>query len=398
MFTTELNPITSIVAEVLDIADITSGSEKMNYLVRYRGQLRCESTLAYDRLAERLRPLGVTPLFRQEEDQHVVLIANGTIDPRPSNPWINLLVFGLTVLSVLFAGVIGNYEGPAPQGLGEFFGYVIANLGSGVPFAASLLAILLAHEFGHYIVGRLRKTQVSLPYFLPFPFSQFGTMGAFIQLKEPPRNKRVLLDIGIAGPLAGLVVAIPILLYGLSLSHLDPIDIPPGMGIQLEGNSLLYLAAKYIVFGQLLPAPESYNGVAPALYWLRYFFTGQPLPINGVDVMIHPVAFAGWAGLLVTALNLIPAGQLDGGHVLYGLFGARARRLVPVILVALLLLGLVWAGWWLWAALIFVLGRAHAEPLDQITQLDPPRKLIGVLALIIFVLVFTPVPLTIVGF
>lgn len=398
MFTTELNPITSIVAEVLDIADITSGSEKMNYLVRYRGRLRCESTLAYDRLAERLRPLGVTPLFRLEDDQHVVLITNGTINPRPSNPWINLLVFGLTVLSVLFAGVIGSYDGPAPRSLGEFFGYVITNIGSGVPFAASLLAILLAHEFGHYIVGRLRKTQVSLPYFLPFPFSQFGTMGAFIQLKEPPRNKRVLLDIGIAGPLAGLVVAIPILFYGLSLSRLDPIDVPPGMGIQLEGNSLLYLAAKYIVFGQLLPAPESYNGMAPALYWLRYFFTGQPLPINGVDVMIHPVAFAGWAGLLVTALNLIPAGQLDGGHVLYGLFGSRARRLVPVILVALVLLGLVWAGWWIWAALIFILGRAHAEPLDQITQLDPPRKFIGVLALIIFVLVFTPVPLTIVGF
>jgi membrane-associated protease RseP (regulator of RpoE activity) len=218
-------------------------------------------------------------------------------------------------------------------------------------------------------------------------------MGAFIQLKEPPKNKRILLDIGIAGPLAGLVVVIPILLYGLSLSSIDRLALAPGQGLQLEGNSILYLLSKYAVFGQLLPAPASYDGLSPLLYWVRYFFTGQPLPMGGTDVLLHPVAWAGWAGLLVTALNLIPAGQLDGGHIMYVLVGKRMRVFLPFILIALFLLGLVWSGWWLWALLLLLLGRLHAEPLDQITSLDPGRRSIAILGLIIFVLVFTPVPL-----
>jgi membrane-associated protease RseP (regulator of RpoE activity) len=167
----------------------------------------------------------------------------------------------------------------------------------------------------------------------------------------------------------------------------------------LEGNSILYLLSKYVVFGQFLPAPQSYGGVPPLLYWLRYYFTSQPLPIGGMDVWIHPVAWAGWAGLLVTALNLIPAGQLDGGHVIYVLVGKRAKLLVPFILGGLVLLGFVWQGWWLWAFLILMLGRVYAEPLDQITALDPPRKAVAVLGLIVFILVFTPVPLlqTVIG-
>jgi membrane-associated protease RseP (regulator of RpoE activity) len=234
---------------------------------------------------------------------------------------------------------------------------------------------------------------VTLPYFIPFPLSPFGTMGAFIQLKEPPRNKRILLDIGIAGPMAGLVVAIPVLLLGLSLSTLDTIQINPGQSLTLEGNSLVYLFAKYAVFGQLLPQPSSYGNVSPILYWLKYFFTSQPMPLGGTDVMIHPVAWAGWAGLLVTALNLIPAGQLDGGHIMYVLLGKRARALWPVVLGMLVLLGFAWSGWWLWALLIFFLGRLYAEPLDQITQLDTPRIAVAVLGIVIFFLVFTPVPL-----
>ena len=131
--------------------------------------------------------------------------------------------------------------------------------------------------------------------------------------KEPPKNKRILLDIGIAGPLAGLVVAIPVLLLGLSLSRIDLItNLAPGQGLQLEGNSILYLLSKYIIFGKWLPAPNSYSNLPPLIYWVRYFFTGQPLPWGGLDVQLNSIAWAGWAGLLVTALNLIPAGQLDG--------------------------------------------------------------------------------------
>ena len=221
-------------------------------------------------------------------------------------------------------------------------------------------------------------------------------MGAVILQKEAHKNKRILLDIGMAGPLAGLVVAIPVLLIGLSLSKVSPLVIQPGEGTGLEGNSILYLLLKYIVFQRWLPEPPTFGGLSPLLYWIRYFFTGQPSPVGGVDVQLHPTAWAGWAGLLVTALNLIPAGQLDGGHIVHGLFGRKASRLLPVVLVALMLLGLVWPGWWLWVFLIFFLGRAYAEPLDQITALDPRRKMLAVLGLILFFLIFTPVPLQII--
>jgi membrane-associated protease RseP (regulator of RpoE activity) len=124
---------------------------------------------------------------------------------------------------------------------------------------------------------------------------------------------------------------------------------------------------------------------------------GQPVPLGGTDVLLNEVAWAGWAGLLVTGLNLIPAGQLDGGHALYVLIGRRARQVLPFVIVALVGLGFLWSGWFLYAALIFFMGRVHAEPLDQITELDPKRKALAVLVLIIFVLIFTPVPLMIIG-
>jgi membrane-associated protease RseP (regulator of RpoE activity) len=203
------------------------------------------------------------------------------------------------------------------------------------------------------------------------------------------------LDIGIAGPLAGFVVSIPILLLGLSLSEIDvlPLVIEPSQSFTLEGNSILYLLAKFAIFQEWLPSPASYGDLSPLVYWIRYYFTGLPTPLGGTDVLIHPVAWAGWAGLLVTALNLIPAGQLDGGHIIYTLFGSRARRLLPFILGVLILLGFVWPGWWLWVFLIFFLGRAYAEPLDQITTLDNRRRVLAVVGLIIFILVFIPVPL-----
>ena len=389
----DTDTITSLVSRVLRIDDITTGTANQNYLIRYRGQLYGDPITSYDSLSSNLRQYNFIPLFREEGHEHVIMIVEGSFKPKASNPIINLLLFILTLLSVVFAGALYSYNGPVPSDPQELLNTIIRSLPSGFPFAASLLAILLAHEFGHYIAGRLNKTHVTLPYFIPFPFSPFGTMGAFIQLKEPPRNRRVLLDIGIAGPIAGFLVAIPILLYGLSISYVDTIDLAPGQGLQLEGNSLLYLLAKFIVFGQFLPAPMDYGGISPFYYWVRYFFTSQPLPIGGLDVLISPVAWAGWAGLLVTALNLIPAGQLDGGHVVYSLIGKKARLLQPIVLVILLLLGFAWSGWWIWAVLILLLGRVYAEPLDQITKLNTGRKILAISGLFIFVLVFTPVPL-----
>jgi membrane-associated protease RseP (regulator of RpoE activity) len=188
---------------------------------------------------------------------------------------------------------------------------LFTHLWVGWPYAVSLLAILLAHEFGHYFIGRARGAAVTLPYFIPFPFSQIGTMGAFIQMKSIPKNKRALFDLAVAGPLAGLVVAIPVLLIGLSQSSLGTVTAVQG-GFA-EGNSLLYLLAKFVVFGKLLPAPMNLSGLPLLNHWISYFFIGQPSPVGSTDVFINQVAWAAWVGLLVTFLNLIPAGQLDGG-------------------------------------------------------------------------------------
>jgi membrane-associated protease RseP (regulator of RpoE activity) len=263
----------------------------------------------------------------------------------------------------------------------------------GVPFLVSMVGILLAHEFGHYFAARYHKIAVTLPYFIPLPLvSPLGTMGAFIQLKAPPTNRRVLLDIGIAGPLAGFCVALPILIYGLLTSPVTQIS-PAAENLAMEGNSILYAALKFLIYGQWLPMPDSYEGLAPWLYMLRYYALGFPSPAGGLDVQLNDIAWAGWAGLLVTGLNLIPAGQLDGGHALYVLIGRRARYFVPVILVVLVGLGFFYTGWFLWAALIYFLGRTHAEPLDQITALDPARQALAVFALVLFVLVIIPIPL-----
>ena len=403
MLPPNLDELTLSVSRVFDIDDVTTGDGKQGYLVRYRGRLLAEDSVqAYDQLAEALQPSDITPLFRKEKDQHVVLLVPGVIRPQPSKTWVNILLFGLTMLSVFFAGAyytLGTeYQGPADLTLQSLKPYLPSVIVGGLAFMVSLLAILVAHEFGHYLAGRYHRTHVTLPYFIPLPIG-LGTMGAFIRLKEPPKNKRILLDIGIAGPLAGLVVAIPVLIIGLMLSKVSaiPAQLPPGTGLQIEGNSLLYLLAKFLVFGKLLPAPGSYSGLSALQYWVMYFFTGHPLPLGGVDVMLSPVAWAAWAGLLVTALNLIPAGQLDGGHLIYVLLGKRANVLLPFILVFLVLLGFVWSGWWLWAFLIFILGRLHAEPLDQITPLNPGRRALAWLGIIMFILVFTPVPLIAVG-
>ena len=391
----ETEVLTVIVKRVLNIEAITLGDPKKGEIVRYRGKLYNEDTeAAYDQLAEALRPKDITPLFRWEGKQHAILLMKGIIKPKDSKTWVNILLFVLTVVSVILAGALNAYQGPETSDPTELAYNLLLSLWRGLPFAISLMAILLAHEFGHYLAARHHKTKVSLPYFIPFPLSMFGTMGAFINIKELPRNRRHMLDIGLTGPLAGLVVCIPLLLLGIALSPVEPLptSVPAQQSFMLEGNSALYLMAKFVIKGELLPQP-AVPPAQPVLYWLRYIFTGSPLPWGGRDVMMHPIAWAGWAGLLVTALNLIPAGQLDGGHVMYTLMGKKAARFAPFIIVALFLLGFAWSGWWLWAFLILILGRVFMEPLDLITPLDPQRKLLAIVGVVMFFLVFTPVPL-----
>lgn len=388
----------SAAAQVMVIEDTTLGAPEQ-FAVRFRGRLVIDSQEAYARVAQGFGALGYTALFRKDGTRDAVLAVRGKIIPRPSNAWINLLMFALTVLSALFAGSWYDLAARHPELLTatrvdemQVILLALRELWAGWPFALSILLILGTHEFGHYFAARFHKIAVTLPYFIPFPLSPFGTMGAVIQLKEPPTNRRVLLDIGVAGPLAGFIVAVPVLVYGLLTSPVQALPFDQTGGF--EGNSIFYIFTKLFIFGKFLPQPALFDGLPPLLAMVRFYVLGIFPSGGGQDVILNQVAWAGWAGLLVTGLNLIPAGQLDGGHALYVLVGQKARRLIPFIIGALLVLGLFWTGWFLWAAIIYFMGRTYAEPLDQITELDPRRKILAGLALVLFVLVITPIPLT----
>jgi membrane-associated protease RseP (regulator of RpoE activity) len=195
-----------------------------------------------------------------------------------------------------------------------------------------------------------------------------------------------------------LVVSIIVLIIGMQLSELSTIPLASAefVGLQMEGNSILYLLIKYLSFGMLLPQPVGLSGIPLLLFWSRFFFTGMPFPYGALDVMLHPVAWAGWAGLFVTTINLIPAGQLDGGHIFQSVFGAKAMRyFYPIVIAALVIFGFFWAGWWTWAAILFFFGQRHAEPLDQVTKLDRKRRWLGALMILVFLITFIPVPITI---
>jgi membrane-associated protease RseP (regulator of RpoE activity) len=285
--------------------------------------------------------------------------------PRPSRLWLALLLFFLTVASTVLVG---------GQDLDWTTGEAFFNWGHGIAFSAALLGILLAHELGHYIAARREGVAVSYPFFIPMPIFLLGTMGAFISIKEPVPNRRALLAIAIAGPLAGLAVAIPVLIIGLALSPVRNInevrEALPDIAFFTEGNSLLYAALKFMVFGRFLPS-------------------------GGDDVYMHPVALAGWAGLLVTGLNLLPAGQLDGGHIFFALFGPRAAQLMSMaVAVGLLAMGFIWSGWFLWAVIVALLGQSRSPLLNEVTPLDERWRMLAIVGLVVFILVFTPAPIS----
>lgn len=403
----EIDLLTSHVSKIFRVEDVTAGNPK-EWIARYRGHLLSEDTVAaYDQLADSLRPYDITPLFRKEAgNKQLIFLVPSPIPPKFSARLsVNIILFILTIISVMLTGM-DVPSNAIPTDGSMSLTLILRYLWTGWPFALSMMGILFAHEMGHYIACRYYKVPATLPYFLPAPFiSPLGTLGAFIIMRGIPKNKRVLFDVGVAGPLAGLIVAIPVLFIGLSISPLGPVEPPPpGMSGLLEGNSIFYLLSKYVVFGELLPKPESMGGLSPAVYWLQYFFTGQPIPFNGLDVQLHAVALAGWAGLLVTALNLVPVGTLDGGHVAYGLFGEKARRIFPFVIGGLIALSFLPSlltlslrgfnfSWLLWVMILFWLGNVRSQPLDDITELDAPRRALGFFTLVIFILLFTPIPM-----
>lgn len=268
-------------------------------------------------------------------------------------PPVNLMLFIITLLSTLVAGTLQQGINPLDHPW---------HLWKGIPFSFTLLLILGCHEFGHYFMSKKHHVDVTLPYFIPAP-SFIGTFGAFIKMKSPIMDRRVLLDIGAAGPLAGIIVAIPVLFAGLALSEVVPEA--AGSGIRL-GTSILFSFINWIVHGSM---PEN------------------------TSLVLHPIAFSGWIGLLVTSLNLIPVGQLDGGHIAYAVLGFRQRSVAKVIMVILLVLGIAgWSGWLVWAVLLYFMGLNHPPVVYDQIPLDRKRKVTGWITLAVFVLTFTPVP------
>jgi membrane-associated protease RseP (regulator of RpoE activity) len=276
-------------------------------------------------------------------------------ETRPQGiPWLNVFLFFATIYTTLVAGA-------AFEGINGFTEPWL--LGAGMPFSFTLLAILGIHELGHFAMSRYHGVQATWPYFIPVP-TFIGTFGAMIKLKSPMPDKRALLDIGAAGPVAGFLVAVPAIFFGLEVSEVAPSTGVDG-ALQL-GDSLLLLLAERWAFGEL-PADQA--------------------------IHLGPVAFAGWIGLLVTALNLLPVAQLDGGHIAYAVFGKYYQAVARVTLVAMVGMGFLgWPGWYVWAILSIIFKLRHPPTLNDYVPLDRKRNILAVCCLIIFILCLIPVP------
>src|SRR5262245_19060354 len=290
--------------------------------------------------------------------------------PRPpERVWRYVALFCLTVITTTLVGInhyASFYTGFRAIDLPFSFWELAVR---GLWYSVSILAILGAHEFGHYYACRYYGVDASLPYFLPVPFLLTGTLGAFIRIRQQIPTKRALFDIGIAGPIAGFVVVIPVLMVGMYLSRV--IEVPKNFeGTVYElGEPLLFKAAAWLTFG---PVPEGYT------------------------VNMHPVAFAAWFGMLATTLNLFPIGQTDGGHVSYAVLGRYSTILSFGTLACLVGLSFVSMSWIVWtvlmAAMLIVIGPRHPRTIDEHVPLDRARMWLAAFALVMFALCFSPVP------
>jgi membrane-associated protease RseP (regulator of RpoE activity) len=265
----------------------------------------------------------------------------------------HVVLFIATFITTTFAGTFMNHK---PWGQLE-------NIYLALQFSLTLLLILLTHELSHYFMSRKHNVQATLPYFIPAP-PIIGTFGAVIKMKPPIPDRRSLIDIGASGPIGGFIIAVIASVIGLSLSEVKPTGELQG-GISFGTSILFDFLSKMIMNAE----PEKY------------------------DVLLHPVAFAGWVGLLVTSLNLLPIGQLDGGHITYALFGEKHQWISKGMIPVLLILGIFfWPGWILWAVIMIFLGYRHPPVVYPWIELDIKRKIIGWIALVIFILTFTPTP------
>ncbi|OYD13820.1 hypothetical protein CH333_09795 [candidate division WOR-3 bacterium JGI_Cruoil_03_44_89] len=312
---------------------------------------------AFSLLKNRLTEYALLPILKKREDGKILLYLYKWNPPKRSRNWVNLALFIATVFTTLWVG--GMLARPHDF---SFPGGLIY----GIPFSFTLLFILGSHEFGHYFACKRLGINATLPYFIPVPPpSPLGTFGAVIRIKSPMENRNALIEVGAMGPLTGLVFAIPAMVIGLLLSETVPSSyVEKGAAIQL-GNSILSLFLTNIVIK-------------------------EP---SGSALLFHPVAWAAWIGMFVTAVNLLPVGQLDGGHISFAMFSKRHKVVGWTVIGILLILGFFsWKGFIVWAFLVSILGVHHPPPLNMVEPLDKKHKAIGVISLVAFALTFVPAP------
>lgn len=325
-------------------------------VVAFVGRFLRDADSAFAVLEKRFGRLGYIPVLRRSKGQDTILAAPAPAERAAARPMINVLLFLATVGTVTLGGALQEGYNPLqdpPMGLLR-----------GIPFACALLGILVTHELAHFLVARARGMKATLPYFIPIPFSPLGTFGAVIKMESPIKDRKMLFDVGISGPLAGLVVSIVALVIGLKFSEVTVPD--PTAPVMPLGTGLL-------------------------VDWI----TGLVLGSMSEDLMVilHPIAFAGWFGIFITAMNLIPVSQLDGGHVGYAFFGRVHRFVAILVFMGMLAMGLLWTGWLIWGFFILIFGGLrHPPPLNDITRLDTKRKLLAVFSFVLLFVLGTPRP------
>jgi Zn-dependent protease len=337
-------------------------------LVHLRGRLRGDKTTATAAIIKHCRELGLNAHVTGEPE-YVHIKLNTRRRARPSRRWLYPLFALATLLTVLWAG--GMHVGvDLLQEPARWY--------EGLPFALSLLGILVCHEMGHYLTARRYGVDVTPPLLLPVPNPLIGTFGAVIRMRSPVTDRKALFDIGLAGPLSGVVVSIVVIIIGLGSAEIInaaygelPLSYGPPAMIQILGMNV-------------------WLNLPPLFHLLRLLVVG---PLGSAEALVlGPVGFAGWLGLFVTALNLIPVGQLDGGHIVYTSMRRAYKPLSTLALLAVLFFAFFWPGWLVWAAVLFFVSRKRPAPLDDVTPLGRGRTLAGYGAMLLFLLCLTPVP------
>ena len=341
-----------------------TGHKAFGNILQFEGRLKGKADEMFQKIREAFAGEPVTPVLLEGEEDDVrvvVLPGQGTATTERPKWWLHWFLFLATFATTTWAGAL--HAGVNLLQQPERFAV-------GLPFSFGLLLILGAHELGHYFTAKVHGIQVTPPFFIPVPFA-LGTFGAFIKIKSRTPNRSALFDVAVAGPLAGLVFAIPALLLGLRYSQVLPGSTPASLGhigVNVDSSVLLAFLAKMSL------------GVSV---------------LAGNHLLLHPLAFAGWLGLIVTALNLLPIGQLDGGHISHALFGSRkAHGLSLIALAALAFLALfVWPGLMFWALIVFfIAGTRDVPAANDVTPVDLPRRLLGYFSFLLLLLIIVPVP------